>query len=163
MKFIWYFTAIDQSARYSTFFTVSCEKSGIAHWLVRANQSARYSTFFTANCEKSGIASWLVRVECANCCHRIVEMMRTGFRKLCFFSYSQQRTSHDFENNRKTMLTEVTTQLGSESASALCTKIVSPLLSWLAGSSKKPLLIVEVSLKIRYFDFNERSYSINVW
>ena len=90
MKFIRYFTAADQSARYSTFFTASSEKSGIACWLVRADQSARYSTFFTANSEKSGIASWLVRAEYANCCHRIVETTRTWFRKLCFFSYSLQ-------------------------------------------------------------------------
>ena len=33
-------------------------------------------------------------------------MTRTGFRKLSLFSYSLQRTSLDFENNRKTMLTE---------------------------------------------------------
>ena len=33
-------------------------------------------------------------------------MTITGFRKLCFFSYSLQHTPHDFENNRKTMLTE---------------------------------------------------------
>ena len=36
---------------------------------------------------------------------------RTGFRKLCFFSYSLQRTSHDFENNRKTMLMETNKSL----------------------------------------------------
>ena len=30
--------------------------------------------------------------------------MRTGFRKLHFFSYSLQRTLHDFKNNRKMML-----------------------------------------------------------
>ena len=80
MKFIRYFTPADQSARYSTFFTVSSEKSGIACCLVRA--------------------------EYPNCCHGINEMTRTGFRQLCFFSYSLQCTSHDFENNRKTMLTE---------------------------------------------------------
>ena len=51
----------------------------------------------------------------------IVEMTRTGL----IFSY--YRTSYDFENNRKTMLTEVNTQLGSESASALRTQKVSPL------------------------------------
>ena len=39
-------------------------------------------------------------------------------------------------------------------------KNVSPFLSCLARSSKKPLLILEASLKIRYFDFKERSYSI---
>ena len=79
-------------------------------------------------------------------------MMRTGFIKLsCFFSYSLQHTSHDFENNRKTMLTE-------KNQSVLSWVVSQPPLSWLAGSSKKPLLIVEVSLKIRYFDFNERSY-----
>ena len=52
------------------------------------------------------------RVECANCCHGIVEMTRTGFRNPCFFSYSLQRTSHDLENNRKMILTKesVTTQ-----------------------------------------------------
>ena len=57
MKFIWYFTAADQSARYSTFFT---DKTWIARRLARADpsarysdQSARYSTFFTANSEKS--------------------------------------------------------------------------------------------------------------
>ena len=55
-------------------------------------------------------------------------MTRTGFRKLSFFSYSLQRTSYDFENNRKTMLTEksVSIQLGSESASTLCTKRSQP-------------------------------------
>ena len=41
--------------------------------------------------------------------------------------FSYYRTSHDFENNRKPMLTEVNTQLGSESASALHTQKVSPL------------------------------------
>ena len=34
-------------------------------------------------------------------------MTRTEFRKLYFFSYSLQRTSHDFENNRKTILVEM--------------------------------------------------------
>ena len=38
-------------------------------------------------------------------------MMRTGFRKLSFFSYSLQHTSHDFENNRKMMLTETNQSL----------------------------------------------------
>ena len=32
-----------------------------------------------------------------------------------------------------------------------------------SGSSKKPLLIVEASLKIRYFDCKERSYSISIY
>ena len=38
-------------------------------------------------------------------------MTRTGFRKLYFFSYSLQRTSHDFENNRKTMPMETNQSL----------------------------------------------------
>ena len=38
-------------------------------------------------------------------------MTRTGFRKLNFFSYSLQHTSHDFKNNRKTMLTETNQSL----------------------------------------------------
>ena len=80
-------------------------------YFTAADQSARYSTFFTANSEKSRIACRLVRAEYANCCHGIIEMMRTGFRKLYFFSYSLQRTSHDFENNRKTMLTETNQSL----------------------------------------------------
>ena len=42
-------------------------------------------------------------------------------------------------------------------------KNVSPLLSCLARSSKKPLLIMEASLKIRYFDFKVRSYSISIY
>ena len=33
-------------------------------------------------------------------------MMRTGYRKLCLISYSLQHTSHDVDNNRKTMLME---------------------------------------------------------
>ena len=44
-------------------------------------------------------------------------MTRTGFRKLYFFSYSLQRTSHDFENNRKTMLMET-----NHSAAAVVTR-----------------------------------------
>ena len=34
-------------------------------------------------------------------------MTRIEIRKLYFFSYSLQRTSHDFENNRKTILVEM--------------------------------------------------------
>ena len=34
-------------------------------------------------------------------------MTRTEFRKLYFFSYSLQRTSHDFEKNRKMILVEM--------------------------------------------------------
>ena len=34
-------------------------------------------------------------------------MTRTEFRKLYFFTYSLQRTSHDFEYNRKTILVEM--------------------------------------------------------
>ena len=85
-------------------------------------------------------------------------MMETGF-SFVFFSYSLQHTSHDFENNRKTMLTEKN----------------HTLLSWVVSqpppyAQKKSALcvvprreqIVEASLKIRYFDFNKRSYSINL-
>ena len=49
-------------------------------------------------------------------------MTRTRFRKLYFFSYSLQRTSHDFEKDNPRGNESVTTQLGSESASALSTK-----------------------------------------
>ena len=38
-------------------------------------------------------------------------MTKTEFRKLCLFSHSLQRTSHDFENNRKMMLTETNQSL----------------------------------------------------
>ena len=78
-------------------------------------------------------------------------MTRTGFRKLYFSPFSlynilhmTSRTTKDDAHGNES----VTTQLGSESASALCTKKVSPLLSCIAGSSKKPLLIMEASLKI---------------
>ena len=52
-------------------------------------------------------------------------MTRTEFRKLIFFSYSLQHPSHDFEKNRETILRRnesITTQLGSESASAICSQ-----------------------------------------
>ena len=38
-------------------------------------------------------------------------MTRTEFRKLYFFSNSLQRTSHDFEKNRKTILVEMNQSL----------------------------------------------------
>ena len=38
-------------------------------------------------------------------------MTRTGFRKLYFFSYSLQCTSHDLENSRKMMLMEMNQSL----------------------------------------------------
>ena len=92
-------------------------------------------------------------------------MTRTGFRKVVFFLYSLLRTSHDFENNRKTMLKEKNQSLLSwvvsqppsyaQKKSAHCHHD-SP------GAAIKPLLIVEASLKIRYFDFKERSHSINL-
>ena len=118
-------------------------------------------------------------------------MTRTEFRKLYFFSYSLQRTSHGFKKNRKTILIEINQSLLSWEVSqpppyaqkcqpapvvshqeqqeatkmsarscrvspgaARSHKNVSPLLSCLTRSSKKPLLIMEASLKIRYFDFN---------
>ena len=88
-------------------------------------------------------------------------MTRTGFRKLYFFSYSLQ---HDFENNSKTMRMEMNQSLLSwvVSQPTPYAQKVSQLPSCLAGSSKKPLLIVEASLKIRYFDFNERTYSDSI-
>ena len=93
----------------------------------------------------------------------IIEMMRTGFRKLYFFFYSLLCTTHDFKNNRKTMLTETNQSLLIWDQPLPYAQKVSPLiLSCLARSGKKPLLIVETSLKIRYFDFKERSYSINL-
>ena len=49
-------------------------------------------------------------------------------------------------NNRNTMLTE-------KNQSILSWVVSQPM----AGSSKKPVLIVEASLKIRYFDFNEEA------
>ena len=42
--------------QFSSFF----DDSVAAVCVLRSDQSARYSTFFTANCEKSGIARWLV-------------------------------------------------------------------------------------------------------
>ena len=92
-------------------------------------------------------------------------MTRTGFRMLCFFSYSLQRTLHNFENNSKTMLTEKNQSLLSwvvsqhlpyaHKKSARCHRD-------LPGAARSPLLIVEASLKNRYFDFNERCYSIKL-
>ena len=92
-------------------------------------------------------------------------MTRTEFRKLYFFSYSLQCTSHDFEKNRKTILVEMNQSILSWEVSQPppYAQNVSPLLSCLARSSKKPLLIMEASLKIRYFDFKERSYSISIY
>ena len=74
-----------------------------------------------------------------NCCQGIAEMTRTrtGFRKLSFFSYSLQRTSHDFENNRKTMLTEENQSILSWVVSQpppYAQTNASPLPSSLAGS-----------------------------
>ena len=51
-------------------------------------------------------------------------MTRTGFRKYYFF-YSLQHTSHDSKDDAHGN-ESVTTKLGSESASALCTKKSQP-------------------------------------
>ena len=84
-------------------------------------------------------------------------MMTTGFRKLSFFFYLLQHTSHDFENNRKTILMKNNQSLHSwelsQPPSYAHTKSEPQLPSRLAGSSKKSLLIVEASLKITYLDF----------
>ena len=53
-------------------------------------------------------------------------MMRTGFRKLCFSSYSlQHKTSRTTERDAPGN-ESVTTQLGSEATSALCNKKSQP-------------------------------------
>ena len=96
--------------------------------------------------------------------------MITGFRKL-YFLYFLQRTSHDFENNRKMLPIETNQPL-------LCWKVSqpphyahkksqpAPVLDFNNvsrqnyKSSKKPLLIVGASLKA--VDYNERSYSIKL-
>ena len=141
-------------------------------YFTTADQSACYYTFFTVRCEKSEILCWLVWAEHANCCHRIIEMMRTGFRKLYFFSYFLQRTSHDFENNRKMLPMETYQPL-------LCWKVSQP--PRYAQKKVGPLLFLTLTaclarirraeeattyrgreFKIRYFDLNERSYSINL-
>ena len=55
---------------------------------------------------KSGIAHWLVRVEYMNCCHVLSKWWELDLESFVFFSFSLQRNSHDFEDNRKTILTE---------------------------------------------------------
>ena len=77
-----------------------------------------------------------------------LKMMRTGFRKL----YSLRLTSHDFENNRAHGNESVTTKLESD---ILCTQVgpvhvldFNSMSHRNYKSSKKPLLIVEASLKI---------------
>ena len=87
-------------------------------------------------------------------------MTRTEFRKLYFFSYSLQRTVlHMTSKDDPRRNESVNTQLGSESASALCTKMsaCSHYSSW------KPLLIMEASLKIRYHHFKERISIMIAW
>ena len=56
--------------------------------------------------KKSEIIRWLVRAEHVNCCDRIIEMTRTGFRKLYFFSYSLQRTLAWLQEQQKMILME---------------------------------------------------------
>ena len=93
MKCIWYFTAADQAACYSTFFTVR-----------RTNKLA-----FPLHSEKSVILCWLVRAEHVNCCDEIIEMMRTRFRKFyfCPTDIFTMYLTHGFNNNRKTVLMEM--------------------------------------------------------
>ena len=97
-----------------------------------------------------------------NCCQGIIEMTRTGF---FFFPFSLQRTSHDLENNRKMILTKNNQSLHSWELSQppqyAHTKGEPQLPSRLAGSSKKPLLIVEARLKITYLDFIKISIELN--
>ena len=55
-----------------------------------------------------------------------------------------------------------TTQLGSESASTLCTKKVSPAAVVTHREQQEATTHCGREFEIRYFDFNERSYSINL-
>ena len=130
MKFIRYFTAADQPACY---YTVCCEKSGIPRLIGQSGPIISLLNFFHRYTVKKVkyYADWSERSTQVGR-HGIIEMIRTGFRELYFFSYFIQCTSHDFENNRKTMLIgkeSATTQVESESASSpILTRKVSPLL-----------------------------------
>ena len=83
-------------------------------------------------------------------------MMRTGFRKLLFFSTD---LTHAFKNNRKTMLMETNQPLLSwkvrQPPPYAEKSQPTPVLNFNSVSlqSWKSILIMEASLKIRYFDF----------
>ena len=86
----------------------------------------------------------------------IIEMTRTGFRKLYFLSYFfATYLTHDFKNNRKTTLMETNQPLLSWSSESAKSQ-PAPVLNFNSVSRRswKSILIVEASLKIRYFDFN---------
>ena len=101
MKFIRYFTAADQPACY---YTVCCEKSGIPRLIGQNYLTIKRFHRYTVKKVKY-YADWSERSTQVGR-HGIIEMIRTGFRELYFFSYFIQCTSHDFENNRKTLLME---------------------------------------------------------
>ena len=91
-------------------------------------------------------------------------MTRTGLESSSYiFSYSLQCTSHDFDNNRKTMLTERNQSLLSREVSQplpYAQKKTARFRRDSMGAARSHyILIVESSLKA---DFNEGSYSINL-
>ena len=89
-------------------------------------------------------------------------MTGTGFRKLSFFSYSLQCTSHDFENNKKTMLTEKNQSLHSWVVSQPPPYAHKSQPAAVVTRRKQQEATTHCGIDFenqRYFDFNEGSYS----
>ena len=84
-------------------------------------------------------------------------MTRTEFRKLYFSPILREKQKDIFVEMNQSLLTWEVSKPPPYAQKCQSAPVMS------RRSSKKPLLIMEASLKIRYFDFKERSYSISIY